>query len=190
MFTPVEMAIGCANQSILLEPSSSRTRCVMAKAMIVKGELEAARRELEYALRLNCDSLANREVIGWLLALAGDWDQGLALMRTTMLRNPFCQPCVNHGLWADAMRRGDFAGAYAAALEFRYPAFFWRELMLTSALGHLGRLEDAQASAAELLRVKPTFIDRGRRLIAHYIKADHLRETIIDGLGKAGLAVP
>jgi adenylate cyclase len=186
MFTPVEMAIGCANQSLLLEPASARARCVMAKAMIVKGELEAARRELDQALRLNSDSLAHREVIGWLMALAGDWDQGIALMRATMARNPYYQPCVNHGLWADAMRRGDFAEAYSAALEYRYPAFFWRELMLTSALGHLGRLEDAQASAAELLRVKPSFAHRGRRLIAHYIKADELRATIIDGLSRAG----
>ena len=45
MFTPVELAIGCANQSVLLEPASARTRCVMASALLVKGELASARRE-------------------------------------------------------------------------------------------------------------------------------------------------
>jgi len=174
---------------VLLEPASARTRCLMAAALLVKGELAAARRELDLALRLNNDSLAYREVIGWLLALVGEWDQGVALMRSALERNPYCQPCVSHGLWADAMRRGDFEAAYASALEYREPNFFWRELMITSALGQLQRAEDARASAAELLRARPQFAQRGRRLIAHYIKDDQVRATIVEGLRKAGLEV-
>jgi hypothetical protein len=128
-------------------------------------------------------------VIGWLTALTGDWDQGVSLMLSAMDRNPYCQPCVSHGLWADAMRRRDFDAAHAAALDYRDPNFFWRELMLTSSLGHLGRTEDAHASAAELLRAKPQFVHRGRRLIGHYIKSDDLRATIFEGLGKAGVHI-
>jgi hypothetical protein len=87
------------------------------------------------------------------------------------------------------MRRADFAAAYAAALDYRDPNFFWRDLMLTASLGQLGRLDDAAASAAELLRCKPQFAYRGRRLIAHYIKADDVRGSIVDGLRKAGIEV-
>jgi hypothetical protein len=173
----------------LLEPASARTRCLMATTLLVKGELGAARRELDLAMRFNSDSLAYREVIGWLMALTGDWDQGVALMRSARDRNPFCQPCVSHGLWADAMRRGDFESAYASALDYRDPNFFWRELMLTSSLGQLGRTEDAHAGAAELLRAKPQFAHRGRRLIGHYIKTDELRATIFQGLNNAGVAI-
>jgi adenylate cyclase len=189
MFTPVEGAIGCANQSVLIDPSSARTRCLMATALLLKGELAAARREVDHALRLNSESLAHREVIGWLLALTGDWDNGVALMRNAQSRNPYCQPCVSHGLWADAMRRCDFETAYAAALEYRDPNFFWRDLMCAAALGQLGRFEDAAASGLELLRAKPQFHHRGRRLIAHFIKDDGLRAVIVDGLQKAGVAV-
>jgi len=189
MFTPVELAIGCANQSVLLEPASARTRCLMATVLLVKGELAAARRELDLALRHNSDSLAWREITGWLMALSGEWDQGVALMRAALERNPYCHPCVSHGLWADAMRRGDFAAAYAAALEYREPNFFWRELMIAASLGQLGRLEDATLSAAELMRARPQFPYRGRRLIAHFIKSDELRATIVDGLRKAGVEV-
>jgi adenylate cyclase len=189
MFTPVEIAIGCANQSVLLEPASARTRCLIAKALLIKGELAAARREVDHALRLNSDSLAHREEIGWLMALTGDWDAGVALMHDALARNPYCQPCVSHGLWADAMRRRDFDAAYAAALEYRDPNFFWRELMLASSLGQLGRLEEAGASGLELMRAKPQFHHRGRRLVAHFIKSDELRVLIIEGLQKAGVAV-
>jgi tetratricopeptide (TPR) repeat protein len=189
MFTPVEVAIGCANQAVLLEPASARTRCLMAKALLVKGELAAARREVEHALRLNSDSLAHREQIGWLMALTGDWDPGVALMRDALARNPYCQSCVSHGLWADAMRRHDFEAAYAAALEYRDPHFFWRDLMFAATLGQLGRLEEAASSALALMRAKPQFHHRGRRLIAHFIKADEVRDVIVEGLQKAGVAV-
>ena len=189
MFTPVELAIGCANQSVLLEPASARTRCVMSAALLVKGELASARRELDLALRHNNESLAYREVVGWLMALAGDWDQGVALMRSAMERNPYYHPCVSHGLWADALRRGDFESAYSHALGYRVASFFWRELMIACSLGHLGRTEEAATSAAELLRSKPQFAYRGRRLIAHYIKSDELRDIVIEGLRKAGIDV-
>jgi hypothetical protein len=174
---------------VLLEPASARTRCLMAEALLVKGELAAARREVDHALRLNSDSLALREKIGWLMALTGDWDAGVALMRDALARSPYCQSCVSHGLWADAMRRRDFEAAYAAALDYRDPNFFWRDLMFASTLGQLGRMEDAAASGLELMRAKPQFAHRGRRLIAHFIKSDELRATIVEGLQKAGVAV-
>jgi tetratricopeptide (TPR) repeat protein len=189
LFTPVEMAIRCANQSVLLEPASARTRCLMAHALLIKGELGAARRELQLALRLNGESLAYREVIGWLTALVGDWEPGVALMRSALERNPYGHPWVNHGLWADAMRRGDFESAYAAALDCRESNFFWRDLMSAAALGQLQRVDDARGSAAELLRAKPQFAHRGRQLIAHYIKDDALRAIIVDGLRYAGVEI-
>jgi len=61
--------------------------------------------------------------------------------------------------------------------------------MFAATLGQLGRLEEAAASALELMRAKPQFHHRGRRLIAHFIKGDELRAIIVDGLQKAGVAV-
>src|SRR5262245_11149416 len=132
--TPIEKAIGYAYQGVILEPTNARTRCVLAAALLCKGELQAARDELEQALRLNAESLAYREMVGWLLALSGDWDRGIAVMRDAQARNPYCLPHVAHGLWADYMRRGDFEAAYTAALEYRDATFFWREAMLTCCL--------------------------------------------------------
>lgn len=187
--TPIELAIRCAYRGVMLSPASARPRCVLAAALLVKGEIEAARHELEQALRLNAESLAYREIIGWLTALLGDWERGIALMRDAMRRNPYCLAQVNHGLWADHLRRGEFEEAYIGALEYRDPTFFWRELMTACCLGHLGRLTEARASAAELLRLKPDFARRGRTLIGHYIKPVELRERIVEGLGMAGLTL-
>jgi adenylate cyclase len=187
--TPIEKAIDCAHQALLLDPAGARVRCVLAAALLVKGELQAARDELEKALRLNDGSLVYREVVGWLMALAGDWERGVTLMRDAIERNPYCLPHVQHGLWADHLRRGEFEQAYVAALEYRDSTFFWRALMTACCLGHLGRASEAQASVAELQRTKPDFPQRGRTLIGYYIKSTELLERIVEGLGKAGLVL-
>lgn len=185
--TSIELAIDSASRAVLLDPASARARCVLAAALLVKGELQAALNELEQVLLFNSRSLAYREIVGWLMALAGDWGRGMALLRDAAKRNPFCLPHVKHGLWADYLRRDEFASAYGAAIECEDSGFFWRELMIASSLGLLGRVSEARASATELLRAKPQFPQRGRILIDHYIKLPELRERIIAGLRNAGL---
>ena len=187
--TPLDRAIPYAYQGVLFDPASARARCILATALILQGEIDAALDELEQALRLNPDSLAYREINGWLTALAGKWERGTALMRESMERNPYFLPHVNHGLWADHLRRGEFEPAHRAALEYRDSAFFWRELMIACSRGLLGRTTEARANVAELLRVKPQFRERGRTLIGYYIKPTELRELVIEGLAKAGLAL-
>jgi adenylate cyclase len=187
--TPIEKAISYAYRGVHLDPTGARGRCVLASALLVKGEVQSARDEIAQALRLNPDSLAYREIMGWLMALSGDRELGLALMREAMERNPYCLPHVKHGLWAEYLQRGDFQRAYTAALEYWDSSSFWRELMIACCLGHLGRLDEAQASAAELLHAKPGFPKRGRTLIGYYIKSIELRERIVDGLRKAGLVL-
>jgi adenylate cyclase len=185
--TPIDKAITCAHEALMLDPASARARCVLAAGLLIKGECEAALLEIDRMLQLNATSLAYREVAGWVMALAGEWSAGVALMRETMRRNPYCQPHGQHGFWADYLRRGDVERAYTAALEYHDQTFFWREMMISCCLGLLGRLDEARASAAELLRLKPSFPERGRTLIGYYIKAPELRERIADGLQAAGL---
>jgi adenylate cyclase len=184
---PIDKAIGCASQGVLLDPAGIRVRCVLAAALLVKGELEAARNELEQTLRISGDSLVYREIVGWLLALAGEWGRGIEIMHDTAQRNPYCLPHVKFGAWADHVRRGEYEQAYVAALEYQDTAFFWRSLMIASCLGHLDRLGEARASVDELLRAKARFAQRGRTLIGYYLKPAELRENVIEGLRRAGL---
>jgi len=187
--TPMDQAVAYAQQGVRIDPASRRARCVLATALLITGELGAARDELEEALRLSPDSLVYLEVIGSLLAVLGDSERGPALIRTARHRNPYCLPLASFGLWYDHLRRRDFDGAYQAALEHRDPAFFWRALMRACCLGHLGRTADAQLEVRELLRRKPDFQGRGRILIGHYVKEPEVMDRIVDGLARAGLTL-
>ena len=75
------------------------------------------------------------------------------------------------------------------ALEYPDRVFFWRDLMMASALGLLGRVQEARASVAELLRMRPDFARRGRTIIGHYIKPQDVRDRIAEGCRKAGLTL-
>ena len=71
-----------------LDTSSQRARAALAGALLVKGELAAARAEVESALEINPDSLVYLEWIGWLMTLLGEWERGPALLRRALDLNP------------------------------------------------------------------------------------------------------
>ena len=185
--TPIDLAITCAHHGVRLDPTSRNARCVLAAALLVKGELASAQEELEAALRVSPDSLLYLEIIGYLMTLVGDWECGQALSRSARERNPHCLTEVLFGMWADALRRGDIEQAGRVSLEYRDPTFFWRPLMRASSLGLLGRISEARSEVGDLLSRKPDFPTRGRVLIGRYIKFPETMGPIVDGLAKAGL---
>lgn len=187
--TPIDEAISHAHRGVRVDPTSRRARCILASALLIKGELTAARDELEEALRLSPDSLFYLEIVGFLLSLLGDGGRGPALIRAARQRNPHCMPHASFGLWFDHLRRGEIEAAYQAALEYRDPTFFWRAAMRACCLGHLARIAEAKAEVAELLLSKPDFAARGRILIGHYVKLPEVTSRIVDGLAKAGLTL-
>ena len=187
--TSIEQGLAFAQHAARLDPSSQRARAALAFALLVKDETTAGLAEARTALALNPETFVYLETIGWLLSLLGDWEQGTALVRKAIARNPHYMPVGHHALWADHLRAGDVEEAHQAAVLYQDSAFFWRSLMRASCLGHLGRLEEARAEAAELLRTKPDFARRGRTLIGRLLKLPDLRQRVADGLAKAGLVL-
>jgi adenylate cyclase len=183
----IDEAITLAQNGVHLDPSSQRGRVVLAGALLIKGELAAGREEAEKAYELNPGSFVYLEWIGWLLALLGEWDHGIALIRRATLRNPNAATVTQFALWANHMRLGYYELAYRTALLFQDATFFWRPLMRASSLGHLGRRAEAKHEVAELLRRKPNFHSRGRVLIRRYLKFPDLEACVVEGLAKAGL---
>jgi tetratricopeptide (TPR) repeat protein len=185
--TSIEQGFAFAQNAVRLDASSQRGRAALAFALLVKGETAAGLAEAEKALTLNPETFVYLEIVGWLLALLGSWERGTALVRTAIARNPHHMPHAHFALWADHLRRGEVEEAHQEALRYQDTGFFWRSLMRSCCLGHLGRLEEARAEVADLLRKKPDFAGRGRTLIGRLIKSPGLLEQIADGLKTAGL---
>jgi tetratricopeptide (TPR) repeat protein len=188
--TPIEKSISAAYRALNVDPSCTHARCILANALLVKGELQAATHELHKLLPMLGDSLAYREIVGSLLALCGDWDVGVPLMRDALERNPCCSPVMNQALWAFHMQRSDYEAAHRTALAHLDSSGFWRELMLACSLKQLERLDDAHAALSELLRSRPDFPHRAAELIGYYIKSSSLRGRIESSLRLLGMRTP
>jgi adenylate cyclase len=121
------------------------------------------------------------------MALYGEWERGLTLMKRGMKLNPYHPSWFHLAPYMDYYRRGEYENAFTEALKFNYPELFWDPLMRAAALGQMKRGREARTAVGELLKLEPDFAARGRRLISHYVKVDHLVDNIIEGMRKAGL---
>ena len=126
-------------------------------------------------------------VAGWHMALYGEWERGLKLLKKGIKLNPYHPSWFHLVLYMDCYRRGEYEEAFAEALNFNLPGVFWDPMMRAAVLGQMGRKQEARSALRELLKLETDFAERGRQLINHYVKVDDLIDKIIEGIQKAGL---
>ncbi|MBN1558493.1 MAG: hypothetical protein JW951_10160, partial [Lentisphaerae bacterium] len=141
-------------------------------------------------LRMNGGSIFWLDGIGYLLTLAGDFEQGPELIRRAVRMNPYHRPVCHAALWLDALRRDDPHAALAEARAYTPPTVFWSPLMETVGLAANDRVEEAAAAVERLLRLRPDFPKRAHWLITRYVKFDDLTHRIEAALETAGLRLP
>jgi TolB-like protein len=185
--TPIEKGVEFTEKGIQLDPSSQRARVWLAEARLLNNQLPEGLVEAKKALALNPNSLIYLDVIGYALALLGDWEQGCALIQKAKKLNPYIRAYNHIILCWNWLRRKEYEKAYMETLNFRLPSLFWDSLTRAITLGYLGRIKEGNRNVEEVLRLKPDFPARGRLLIRHFIKSDELVELFIGGLKKSGL---
>ena len=185
--TPIEKAIEFAEKGVHLDPSNQRARAGLALAYLLNDQLAEGLVEVNKALALNPNSLIFLDVIGHVLALLGNWEQGSALIRQAIKLNPYHRPYACQVLCADWLRQKEYAKAYMETLNFRVPSLIWDPLLRAITLGHLNKFKEGNQAVKEVLKLKVDFPARGRLLIERFIKSDELIDRMIEGLKKAGL---
>jgi hypothetical protein len=148
-----------------------------------------ARYEAEKAYQLCPNSLMLLDVIGWLTALAGEWDRGVHWIKKAMRLNPYYHPWVCHAVFLNWFRLKNYEKAYGESLHFIMPESHWDSLLKASACGHLEKINEGQVCVRALLKLKPDFAQRGRILIGRYVKFEDIAERIIEGLGKLSMSI-
>ncbi len=127
--------------------------------------------------------------LGWVIAMAGEWERGVSWVKRAIESTPYYRPWVRHTLCINWFRLGQYENAYRETLHFMMPELFWDQLLKASACGHLGRMEEGQACVRTLLALKPDFAQRGRILIGRYVKFQDIFDQIIEGLSKVGMTI-
>ena len=186
---PLDQAQAFAFKGLRLMPDDQRTHGVMAFIHLLQGDLAAGRLEAERAVELGPDTLFILDGIGFVLTLLGDWERGSALIKKVIRRNPFYSNYVHYALWVNWLRQRKYDRAYQETLKLNRPADLWDHLTKAATLGLQGHIEEGRCCAAELLRLKPVFPERGRTLIQNLIKFDAIVDQVIEGLAAVGVTV-
>jgi adenylate cyclase len=177
-----------ARQAIEKDPNEPLARCVSAMAASFEKDLDRARSEIDAALSLNPNfALAhnlrgsNRIYSGWPLEAIPEIEHGMRL-------DPALSSQFLHFLGMAYLLAGKYEIA-AAVLKQRIvlvPRTDFSRVLLASALGHLGELEEARRVWRELKEINPkyAFVDHVGRL--PFRRKEDV-ERIADGLRKTRL---
>jgi adenylate cyclase len=187
--TPVEKAPAFIMKGVALDPQNQTVRACMALLQFCLNERDFFLLEAEKALALNPQSPFLSGYLGWLLALYGEWDRGLAILAKGMELNPHCPGWFHMAPYFYFYHQGRYLEALQEAHLFQMPQFFWDPLLLAATLGQLGRNQEAAQALTQLLALKPDFPSQARFLIGCFAKSPDLVEGLLDGLRLAGLQI-
>lgn len=187
---PLDRALAAAQKAVSLAPTDARSYEALYAAYFFRGDLEGFKRAGADALRLNPN---NPEIIadyGNRLALSGQWDEGIALVKRAMDMNPGHPGWYQIPLLLDAYRRGNYSEALALTERMNMPKFYRTWVFLAMIRGQLGDTARAATALQEVDRLNPAFRGHVRDEMRKWGFRPDLVETCIDGLRKAGLVIP
>jgi DNA-binding SARP family transcriptional activator/TolB-like protein/Flp pilus assembly protein TadD len=169
--------------AVRLDPENSRCHWLLGMIVGFADDLRAEERHYQQALALNPNDANVLATYAVLLAALGRIDDSLDRMREAMRRNPYHPEWY----WSDLAMIFYMARRYEDALEAyqrRASRGYWVLSRIAACYAQLGRMDEARAATAEILRLKPDFSIRelGR---AGWTKVDF--ERVREGMRKAGL---
>lgn len=179
-----------AQQAVTLDPNEVWGRVTLALVYSLQRKSDEALLGCEEVLRLNPNFQVGHTVQGFCLACAGQAQQALRATARAMRLNPR-DPGIALPISAEALAHF-VEGRYEKAVLLQrralqhWPNFISARRTFASALGHLGRLDEARAEVAWLLTRQPDLTLRWIESYHPLVRRED-RRRYVDGLRKAGL---
>jgi adenylate cyclase len=124
---------------------------------------------------------------GWFLAMAGQREEGIAIIQRSQRLNPRCPTWFHFVPFLEHFENGEYEAALSEAKLLGIPDLFWDPLIKAATLGQLGRVDDARLFMDRLLSLRPDFAERPSDYVGIFITSDQVRDRLLEGLALAGL---
>jgi adenylate cyclase len=184
----LDRALELAEAAVRLDARLPQAPAQLGDVLLYKRRHDAAIAEFERAFALNPNFIDYRYARA--LTFAGEPARAIEVLQACSHLDPLqaSLPCFTGfvGLANYALERYEEAVRLLRECTLRMPIGQWPHAWLTAGYAQLGKLEEAGAEAAELLRINPAFTIESWKRLAVFKNpedADHL----IDGMRKAGL---
>ena len=184
----LDLALEAAQTAVVLDDSLPLAYASLGWALLWKRRHEEAIKEGQRALELDPNFAEGYARMGEILNLAGRPEEGVALLKKAMHLDPHYPPTYLFFLGYGYYAMGEYEKAIAALKRSlaRNPDHFSPHRMLAVIYSELGRTEEAQAEAAEMLRISPNATLKGQRKTMPF-KDQALLERYMEGLRDAGI---
>ena len=183
-------ATSTARHAVELDPDS-------VPALLALSTMHFYRREFAEADEINRRLLAlnptNPEVlgqVGWRTAFAGQWDEGIALVRRAIDRSIRAPWAYQMFIAFDDYRRGDYQAALAEVEPIAEVGTVQLPVLLAAIHGQLGNKDEARRALDRARALNPLFLADPRAAMRRHNTPEDLIDQLIEGLIKAGWAAP
>jgi adenylate cyclase len=177
-----------ARRALELDDSEPVAHMALGSVMLWRRDHDGALAESRRMLELDPNFAQGYSAMALALMYAGHALEALGRFATAMRLDPHYAGIVLHFVAQANFSLGNYGTAVKQLLEriARTPGTDSSRMMLAACYGHLGRIEEARAAWAELLKVNPNFsLEQRARVLPYKDPRDFQR--IVEGLAKAGL---
>jgi adenylate cyclase len=184
----LEHAFDAAQKALALDDTLPLAYIVLAPVYQKKNQHEQAIAAAERAIALNPNDATAYLVLADQLGMAGRPEEGITMAKTAMRLNPHYPPWYLLQLGSNYHQAWWNEEAITALKRFLvyYPNALNTHIMLTCSYSDAGRMEEARAEAAEVMRLSPNFsIEVWRQ--NQFWKDPKEMERHLNNLRKAGL---
>ena len=176
-----------ARKAVQLDSNLPDAHAALGLALLRRHEHEAAIAEFERAMALNPNF--THQAFSEVLVYAGDPARAIEAVERHMRLDPFYMPQAPLWLGFAHYMLKQYSQALPPLREYvsRAPNFRGGHACLAATYAQLGKLEEARAEAAEVLRIEPNWTIEGTQARLSPFKSTQDAEHYFDGLRKAGL---
>ncbi len=185
----IAQGIAIAQKAIELDPYNAAAHSLLGMLYVNKGEFDKAVEEGERGVSMDPNSVMAIYLYGSTLMHASRFEEAIPVLEKAIRLSPVKPPLqclVNLACSYMKVGKCDEAVRYLKRVLQEQPNQYLANIVLTLVYSQMGRLEEAQAQAAQVLRLNPKFsLERYAKTIRYKNPADVDRS--LDALRKAGL---
>jgi TolB-like protein/Tfp pilus assembly protein PilF len=176
-----------AERAVEIDPACQNGWRGIAVQHFFHRDLNGLKMAAERTVQLNPLNSTEMAFTGMLLAYAGEWEEGIPLIRRAITLNPQHPGWYYYPLFSDLYRKGEYEEALTLAKRSNLPMLVWTPLTVATAAGKLGRLADARAAFESLRKNHPEYLrtERVRALWSVWTWDEDLLEKLLEGFDSA-----
>jgi tetratricopeptide (TPR) repeat protein len=161
-----------------------------AAVQFYRGEFVEAEAAQRRAVALNPNNPEALVQLGWRVAFAGNWDEGIALVRQAVRQSMAERGWYYLWLAIDDYRRGEYRSALANLERLGGTFFFVGPALVAMCQAQLDNHEEARKALNQAFALDPTFARDPRGAFRLHRVPEDLIDQFMIGLRKAGLVEP